>query len=195
MGYHRAGFDEIVGVDIKPQKNYPFEFIQADAMTYPLTGCYDVIHASPPCQAFSKARAVHRRDHPDLLTPTRRRLKEFGGTWVIENVVGAPMRADLTLCGTMFGLEVRRHRYFESSVDIGWPPFSCCCRGESMKGNLFNLHNTPQRNRFMAKHDYPNQTDAIRGAYGVPWMTGKEAQLAIPPAYTEYIGRKLIEAL
>lgn len=211
MGYARAGFTEIVGVDIKPQPRYPFECVQADAlqvMDALLAGDslhegghrnalrdFDAIHASPPCQAFSKARAVHRREHPDLLTPTRDRFEALTIPWVIENVVGAPMRADQMLCGSMFGLEVRRHRWFESNVDIGWPPYACNCRGEASKGNLFNLHNTPQRNRFMAKHNYPNQTAAIRGAYGVPWMTGKEAQLAIPPAYTEYIGSQLVTLL
>jgi DNA (cytosine-5)-methyltransferase 1 len=194
MGYHRAGFD-VVGVDINPQPHYPFEFHQADAMTYPLDG-FDAIHASPPCQAFSRARTVHRREHPDLLTPTRPRLQGSGVTWVIENVVGSPMTADLTLCGTMFGLQVRRHRYFESNVDLGWPPFACRCRGEASKGNLYNLHNTPQRNRFMQKHpEYATQTDAIRAAYGVPWMSGDEAQLAIPPAYTEFIGAQLLRAI
>ena len=104
VGYHRAGFD-VVGVDIEPQPHYPFEFHQADAMTFPSSG-FDAIHASPPCQAFSiaaKYKGTAGR-HKDLLTPTRTRLQAAGLPWVIENVPGAPMRADYLLCGCMFGL-------------------------------------------------------------------------------------------
>jgi DNA (cytosine-5)-methyltransferase 1 len=194
MGYYRAGFD-VVGVDIRPQPRYPFEFHQGDAMTWPLEG-FDVIHASPPCQAFSRARAVHKKEHPDLLTPTRPRLAAAGVPYVLENVDGAPLRADLTLCGTMFGLSVRRHRHFESSADLGWPPFACACEGQSSRGFLFNLHNTVQRTRFMDRHpQYPRGMDAMLASYGVPWMLYDEAQEAIPPAYTEWIGARLLEAL
>lgn len=194
MGYHRAGFD-VVGVDIKPQPRYPFEFHQGDAMTWPLDG-FDAIHASPPCQAFSRARTVHKKSHPDLLTPTRPRLMATALPYVIENVDGAPMRADLTLCGTMFGLTVRRHRHFESNVDLGWPPFACRCAGESARGRLFNLHNTIQRNRFMDNHpEYARGMDAMLAAYGVPWMNYDGAQEAIPPAYTEHIGRQLLQTV
>jgi site-specific DNA-cytosine methylase len=92
VGYHRAGFD-VVGVDNQVQPHYPFEFHQADAMTYPLDG-FDAIHASPPCQAFTVAKSINGRQHIDLLTPTRERLRGWGGVWVIENVPGAPMRPD-----------------------------------------------------------------------------------------------------
>jgi DNA (cytosine-5)-methyltransferase 1 len=94
MGYHRAGFD-VVGVDIEFQPRYPFEFHQADALIFPLDG-FDVIHASPPCQAFSVASALYRnngKEYPDCLNPIRARLRKFGGTWVIENVIGAPMES------------------------------------------------------------------------------------------------------
>ena len=105
MGYHRAGFD-VVGVDIKPQPHYPYEFIQADAMTYPLDG-FDAVHASPPCQHYSMVvRNFGYADrHPDLLAATRDKLQRDGLPWVIENVPGAPMRADYRLCGCMFGLD------------------------------------------------------------------------------------------
>src|SRR3989304_1640190 len=91
MGYHRAGF-EVVGVDINPQKHYPFEFHQADAMTYPLDG-FDAIHASPPCQHYSVTKSAPNCDgskHPDLLPSTRARLLKQKAPWVVENVVGAP---------------------------------------------------------------------------------------------------------
>lgn len=178
MGYHRAGF-EVVGVDIEPQKNFPFEFIQADAMTFPLDG-FDVVHASPPCQAFTCARSIHKRIHPDLLTPIRERLKEWGGTWVIENVPGAPMRQDLCLCGSFFPeLRVRRHRYFEFDVPRTFetPPHD---------------HSRPIVSVFgHGGHVYHGVAD-WRAAMGIDWMTRDELAQAIPPAYTEFIGNRLV---
>src|SRR5687768_2363229 len=122
MGYHLAGF-EVVGVDINPQPNYPFEFHQADALTFPLDG-FDAIHASPPCQAFTSTSNRWRGNggaadqHPDLIAPMRERLEQWGGPWVMENVVGAAraMRTTLLLSGGMFGLGVHRPRLFESNV-------------------------------------------------------------------------------
>src|SRR5688500_4187308 len=102
-GYHRAGF-EVVGVDLKAQKNYPFEFIQADALDYPLDG-FDVIHASPPCQAYSVLRRANPdAEYADLIEPTRAKLQASGLPWIIENVPGAPLAQSITLCGSMFGL-------------------------------------------------------------------------------------------
>src|SRR5262252_358856 len=114
MGYWRAGFD-VTGVDVVPQPSYPFTFVQADALAYPLDG-FDAVHASPPCQAYSVATGNARRgDHVDLYEPVRRRLEASGLPWVIENVIGAPYRQGVVLCGSMFGLRVRRHRNFEAS--------------------------------------------------------------------------------
>ena len=124
MGYHRAGFDEIVGVDIKFQPRYPFEFVQADAMTYPLDG-FDAIHASPPCQHYSIMRNLpwlRDKEYPALIEPVRERLIASGVPWVIENVYGARRSARRPdgmqagwLCGQMFGLPILRHRMFETS--------------------------------------------------------------------------------
>ena len=108
MGYHRAGFD-VVGVDINPQPNYPFEFHQGDALTYPLDG-FDAVHASPPCQGYTALAAVHGNEWPKLIDPIRDRLDAAGGPYAIENVQGPPPRRDLTLCGEMFDLAVIRHR-------------------------------------------------------------------------------------
>src|SRR4030042_2837765 len=114
MGYHRAGF-EVVGVDIKPQPHYPFEFHQADALTFPLDE-FDAYHASPPCQAFTKYKNL-RKDlpsrYPNLIPSTRRRLTDTDKPFVIENVEGSPLINPIVLCGSMFGLDVRRHRLFE----------------------------------------------------------------------------------
>lgn len=175
MGYHRAGF-EVVGVDIRPQPNYPFEFHQADAMTYPLDG-FDAIHASPPCQAYANVTRWRgdQSTHPDLLQPTVDRLRASGVPWVVENVPGAPMDPDLVLCGSMFGLRVRRHRWFLTS----WGAFalvpSCDHRG------LLAFEHKGER-------EYAD-------AMGCTWMTAVEGRQAIPPAYTEFIGRHLMAAV
>ena len=119
-GYQLAGF-HVTGVDIAPQPRYAGdEFVQADAMTWPLDG-YDSIHASPPCQAYANVTAWRglRDDHPDLVAATRVRLEAAGVPWVIENVPEAPVRRDLLLCGSQFGLRVRRHRAFETSPRLG----------------------------------------------------------------------------
>jgi DNA (cytosine-5)-methyltransferase 1 len=123
MGYHRAGFD-VVGVDHRPQPNYPFEFIETDALTFlreggPIRGWFDAIHASPPCQAYSagaRMRNGYAKDHPRLIEPLRELLIQTGLPYVIENVPEAPLRSPMRLCGSQFGLDVRRHRAFESNV-------------------------------------------------------------------------------
>src|SRR5581483_2394046 len=127
MGYHRAGFD-VVGVDIRPQPNYPFEFIRDDALEYLhwlVAGSggpcwledFAAIHASPPCQHYANVTRwrVAQSEHPDLIAPTRGPLQATGLPWVIENVRTRELRADFMLCGTALGLPVRRHRYFETN--------------------------------------------------------------------------------
>ena len=191
MGYHRAGF-EVVGVDIEPQRNYPFKFVQADAMTYPLEG-FDVIHASPPCQRFSDLKDMHNAlPHDDLLTPTRAKLKALGVPYVIENVEGAPMENYIVLCGTAFGLgaadaELRRHRRFEiEPAPLMVPP--CVHRQRARVIGVYGGHGRDRRR----KVNTPDFTTAQRReAMGIDWMTGAELSQAIPPAYTEFIGNQL----
>lgn len=119
-GYADAGF-YVVGVDVEPQPNYPFRFIQADALEFLREGRwqgFDVIHASPPCQRYSAAAEIHDTSerHPDLIDPTRALLRATGLPWVMENVERAPLETTLRLCGSMFELGVLRHRLFESNV-------------------------------------------------------------------------------
>jgi hypothetical protein len=174
MGYHRAGF-EVVGIDIAPQPNYPFEFVQADALEYPLGG-FAAIHASPPCQHYAPVTRWRgrREPHPDLVAVTRSRLRSSGVPWVIENVRGSPLRASHMLCGSMFGLQVRRHRYFETTLPLRLVP-ACSHR----RGDMGFEH---------------KQERAYADAMGCDWMTSHEAREAIPPAYTEFIGKALLAA-
>jgi DNA (cytosine-5)-methyltransferase 1 len=192
MGYHRAGF-EVVGVDIKPQPHYPFEFHQADALTFPLDG-FDAIHASPPCQAYSVTRSLRKRVHPDLVDPTRERLIAAGIPWVMENVKGAPLRNALVLCGTMFdGLRVYRHRLFEAEPPIYFPPLACN-HSFVMPASKGEYHRLDEQ-AFITAVGHNFQASSGRVAMGIDWMTRDELSQAIPPAYTEWIGRQLIAAL
>ncbi len=121
MGYWLAGFD-VVGVDIEPQSRYPFRFIQADALTFPLSG-FDLIHASPICKSYSATAVLNDASHPRQIEAVRERLAGSGVPYVIENVPGAPLRSPVMLCGAMFpGLRVYRHRLFEASFRIPAPP-------------------------------------------------------------------------
>lgn len=200
MGYHRAGFD-VVGVDIKPQPRYPFEFHNADALTYPLDG-FDVVHASPPCQAYSVTRHTHSVEHPDLLAPVRSRLKSWGGLYVIENVPGAPMDHPITLCGaqhraydpsTELMLRLRRHRLFESNVALMSEPCSC---DSTTVGGVYGGGNTSlEHARQVRKGGYNPPTEVMRELMGIDWMTYDQLCQAIPPAYTEFIGEQILEQL
>ena len=137
MGYHQAGFDEIVGIDIAPQPNYPFKFIQADALKPPVDlAAFDLIHASPPCQRFTSLNQMwNSKDHADLLTPTLTWLQSQPVPWVIENVERSPLPSPTRLCGSMFQLgtdlaELRRHRLFETSFPMMSPP---CVHGRKQR--------------------------------------------------------------
>jgi DNA (cytosine-5)-methyltransferase 1 len=214
MGYHRAGF-EVVGVDIKPQPHYPFEFHQADALEYLAEHGreFDAIHASPPCQAFSAMTNGRWQDriknHPDLIEPTRRLLIESGKPYVIENVIGAPLIGPVVLCGTMFGLEteagnqLRRHRLFEASFPVGL--VSSCRHNRFSAIGVYGGGQHPRRQshrRSSERNAYsetPADSDfgisARRKVMGIDWMNGKELNQSIPPAYTEFIGRIIKEQL
>lgn len=192
MGYHRAGFDEIVGVDINPQPHYPFTFIQADAMEFPLEG-FDLIHASPPCQAYSRTRVIHPEiERPDLLPRTRTRLQASGIPWIIENVPGAPMKPKIILCGQMFELPIYRHRLFETSF-----PFRQSPQHPRHKERTTSAHGGAHYRtaKIITVAGYCSDTARARAALGTPWMSRDECNQAIPPAYTEYIGKQIIQQL
>lgn len=205
-GYYQAGFD-VVGVDIEVQKRYPFEFVQADAfdvMEQWMNNSwdarfqhFDAIHASPPCQAYADEGHRYRTDHPDLIEPTRDVLIASGLPWVIENVDTAPLRNPMMLCGTMFpGVRVIRHRMFESSFYMEGPPH----RGKHPP--VFSYDKRRDRSGLNEWDDYVTVTgggncgiDAARDAMGIRWATIRELNQAIPPAYTQYVGKRLLMAV
>jgi DNA (cytosine-5)-methyltransferase 1 len=200
MGYAQAGFD-ITGVDIRPQPHYPFVCHHADALTFPLDG-FDVIHASPPCQAFSP-RGRRRHEHPDLIAAIRDRVVATARPFVIENVPTAPLHRPIELCGAAFDLGVFRHRRFESNVPLT-APMHRYHDGTIGDGRFFTVSGHTGGTR-CKKSGGPRHScgrkidggtvDEWRQAMGISWMTARELAEAIPPAYTAYIGRQLLEVL
>lgn len=189
MGYYRAGFD-VVGVDINPQPRYPFGFHRRDALEFLMLygGRYAAFHASPPCQKYSSATTPARTKgkHPDLVGPTRYLLSTFDQPHVIENVPGAPLVNPTLLCGMMFGLNVYRHRLFESNVPLPLilhPPHhkQHVKMGRPVKeGDIVQVVGNFSGVRY------------AREAMGIDWMGQKELSQSIPPTYTEWIGRQII---
>jgi DNA (cytosine-5)-methyltransferase 1 len=193
MGYSWAGFD-VVGVDINPQPHYPFEFHQANAMTFPLDG-YDVIHASPPCQAYSVTRSLHAVKYPKLVGPTRDRLQAVGVPYVIENVVGADLIEPVTLCGSMFGLGVRRHRRFETPGLIMRPKCRHDLQPEPLDVTGGGPTKTGRTRTTGGVSRKPRSVKEAGDAMGVDWMTRTELNEAVPPAYTQFLGEQLLSVL
>ena len=212
MGYSRAGF-EVVGVDIKPQPHYPFEFYQVDALdvlrcwnrtryTALMDEGFAAIHASPPCQDHSSLASITGGNGTGwLLDATLKLLQDTGLSWVVENVVGAPLPNGSTLfgqhgvelCGTMFGLGVLRHRLFEASFSVAAPLH------RPHVGTFYSPagHGDPN---WRHREEHPEMhglgyADRCREAMGIDWMNRDELSQAIPPAYTEFIGSQLLACL
>lgn len=195
MGYHRAGFD-VVGVDIAPQPHYPFEFHQGDALEYIAAHGheFDAIHASPPCQDHSPLKALSGEHGTGwLLDATMDALSHQPAPWAVENVAGAKMPATITLCGGMFGLRTYRHRKFAIDPRLGLVAVPPHPRHRA-------LTSTKRRREGFAAGNHVSVTGDTGSwlgpaCMGIDWMTGNELSQAIPPAYTEFIGRQLIESL
>ena len=193
VGYARAGF-EVVGVDIEPHPDFPFELHVADAMTFPLEG-FDAIHASPPCQAYStmgQKHAVTQSAHPDLIAPIRQRLQATGVPYVIENVMGARRELDhpIVLCGRALGLGVARHRLFECSFSA--LSVQCACRGDEVP-----VYGKLDGRRVWTRVDGSELRAAktlgqAQTAMGIDWMAWDDLTQAIPPRYTEHVGGYLM---
>ena len=192
MGYQRAGFD-VVGVDIKPQPHYPFEFHQDDALAllaspYSPVGDFDVIHASPPCQGYSRLRHLPwlaGKTYPLLIDAVRGALSLTGLPWVIENVEDAPMPYSTVLCAQTFGLALYRHRRFGSSHLLLAPPH------ERHRQVIAGGRMLAGRGRVATWE----RTSRLPEVMECGWMTQKEVAQAIPPAYTEWIGGQLLAAI
>ena len=197
MGYHRAGFDEIVGVDNRPQPRYPFGFVQADALEYVAEHGheFDAIHASPPCQGYIQRNKNLVTRHPKLIESVRELLRDK--MYVIENVEGAPLESPVRLCGTGFGLLIRRHRIFESPyLPLLIPP--CNHWGTVAAGDFAAVYAFGGKgHRHGRGHRDPksNPGPDWNTAMGIDWMNKAEMTQAIPPVYTEYIGHELIKTL
>lgn len=197
IGYSQAGFD-VIGVDIEPQPNYPLPFIKADVLTLDprFIGSFDVIHASPPCQAYSDLAKRNRNGHewPRLIEPIRDVLIRCGRPYVIENVDGAPLHNPVVLCGTMFkDLRVLRHRLFESNVALFAPPHGRHPKVHTFDRRKSHFGKTNEWTDFVQVTGGGNCTlAAARAAMGIDWMTKTEINEAIPPAYTRFIGEQLL---
>jgi hypothetical protein len=201
-GYQLAGF-HVTGIDVRPQPRYAGDvFVQADALEYLAAHGreYDCVHASPPCQAHVQWRSVNlaRRGsvpwHPDFVPATLEALESAGRPWVLENVVGAPLRRPLLLCGSMFGLLVRRHRLFASSHLLMQPR---PCRHSR---DAVAVYGRPDGRLVWTRSD-GSKARAARtlaegsAAMGIDWMEWAELKEAIPPAYTHWVGRQLRRVL
>lgn len=192
MGLHRAGFD-VTGIDINPQPHYPFKFIQGDALEARLDG-YDLVWASPPCQAHSKTRALHRgKEYKCFISRTREKIKSWGGPYIIENVIGAPLENPGMLCGTMFGLKVFRHRLFESNQMLLYPAHR---KHDGTTGSHrgYSTSKTGSNGYICCSGNNYDPEDG-RAAMGIDWMIRKELSQAIPPAYSEFLGRQAIKII
>lgn len=186
QGYEDAGF-LVTGVDIDPQPRYPFHFVQGDALKVLLERHheFDAFHASPPCQAHTNAQRIQGNTHPDFIEATRAAFHLIGKPWVIENVRGAPLVDPVVLCGSMFGLETYRHRLFETNWELTAPDHA------EHLARTTKMGRAPQPDEYMHIVGNFSGVERAREVMGMPWANRDGLREAIPPAYTEWIGRQL----
>ncbi|MCL6281656.1 DNA cytosine methyltransferase [Streptomyces albidoflavus] len=191
MGYHRAGFN-VTGIDLAPQPRYPFHFIQADSIDYVREhgAQFDFIHASPPCQRYSRTQKIQHRDHPDLIAPTRTALEATGRPWVIENVEEAhrELRNPVTLCAAAFGMRTYRHRLFETGGNFTFTP----PRHPAHWAPLTKMGRPRAAGHFAHYVGNFSGVQEARTDMGVPWMNRDGIRECIPPAYTHHIATALL---
>ncbi|SNS79115.1 DNA cytosine methyltransferase [Actinacidiphila glaucinigra] len=187
MGYHLAGFD-VTGIDTAAQPRYPFTFVQADALEYLAAhgSGFDLIHASPPCQRYTRAQQIRGREHPDLIEPLRDLLLATGRPYVIENVPGAPLLDPVELCGAMFGLRTYRHRRFETSFPL------------PHRHHPRHLAPSAKMGRPVRDGEYLQVVGNFSGValartvMGMPWANRDGLREAVPPAYTRHIAAQFL---
>lgn len=207
-GYSDAGF-EVTGVDLNPMPRYPFTFVQADALSC-LAGQveeidlaeFDVIHASPVCKGYTDCNLSPKERYEKQIGMVREHLLRIGKPYVIENVMGAKrdLKANLLLCASMFGLPMERHRLFEigNTDTFIFPPAPC---NHSIAHISVVGHSVwDSRLEGTRRKDGRRRPDSVplaigRKAMNISWMGIEELAQAIPPAYTEWIGRYLLTAI
>lgn len=194
-GYEMAGFD-VTGIDVKSGKRYPFTYIKKDFKTLTVEDLqdYDVIHASPPCQTFSITKNLRiaqnkKTDKEDLLDVTRQLLIDSGKPYVLENVPGAPLRNPIQLCGSVFNLQVRRHRLFESNMPLKGS--GCDHKQQGRPVGIYGSLN----DKIPGGGQTAKTIEIAREAMGINWMIWTELVEAIPPMYTEFIGKQVMTYL
>jgi DNA (cytosine-5)-methyltransferase 1 len=198
MGYYQAGF-EVVGVDIEPQKNYPFEFHQADALTFPLEG-FDIVRASPVCKGYTNCNLSPKDLYPRLIGAVRARFLASGKPYEIENVMGAKhdLNANLLLCASMFGKPMPLHRLFEiGNTDLFIVPPRPCNHKNATIG-VYGHSIWDSSIEGTRRKDGRRRADSVPVAIGhramsIDWMSKEELAQAIPPYYTEYIGLQFFQ--
>lgn len=188
MGYYKAGWN-VIGVDITDQPHYPFKFYQLDALKIKKWSAFQAIHASPPCQrytAYKRSNYVYER--PEIIPIVREMLRNSGLPYVIENVPGAPLENPIVLCGSSFGLNIRRHRLFESNINLTGLPCKHSWQTPRFPSasNRKNLRSTVEIGVGRIPMELQKQ------AMGIDWMPRRALSQAIPPAYTEFIGKQLL---
>lgn len=192
-GYQMAGFS-VTGIDHKPQPRYVGDaFILGDALEViaKYGHLFDVVHASPPCQEYSSLKRVTGKNYPDLVGVTRNALIATGKTYVIENVVGAPLINPIMLCGTMFGLRIIRHRLFECWPPVDFAPAQCAHTLPVVKVG----RRPDSEKNFVAMVGHFSDVEQVRKVVGIDWMTRDELSQAIPPVFTRWIGEHLMQHL
>lgn len=196
VGYARAGFT-VVGVDNRQQRHYPYQLYIREAIEFirAYGSRYDVIHASPPCNIHSTLPSAEAKESMvDLIPETREALESTGKVWIIENVAKAPLHHPTLLCGSMFGLRsargyLQRHRLFESNIPLFAPG---PCRHE---GDAIGVYGHGSAGVGPNKRMKTANVAEARELLGIDWMTRNELVQAIPPAYTEFLGRQLLDWL
>ncbi|OEJ59701.1 hypothetical protein BGM19_18640 [Streptomyces agglomeratus] len=197
MGFHQAGFD-VVGVDIEPQPEYPFTFVQGDAIDYIRAhgADFDLIHGSPPCQAWSPLNAYNHKTYPELIAPARHAMRATGRPYVIENVEAAhgQLLDPVMLCGPMFGLHLYRHRLFETGGFTLTPPPHSAHQERCTRNGYLPTPGKPFMTITGGRHSRAWQRAAAH-AMGTPWITTIRGVCeAIPPAYSQHIGTRFLAA-
>lgn len=197
MGYSRAGF-EVTGVDLKHGKRYPFNYIRANVLEIladiEFLNGFDVIHASPPCQTHSITKNLRiaqgkSTSKIDLIPETRAGLIQSSKPFIIENVMGSPLIDPIMLCGSAFGLKVRRHRIFESNIKL--TGLICNHKKQGRPVGVYGSLNDEIPNGGKTA----KTISEAREVMGIEWGIWTELVEAIPPVYTEYLGKQMITQL